>query len=408
VEISFIGQPFPGVSQIGSVVQAALEEGANTSAWFATAWGKRSGLGRLAPSLERFRAEGGKAEIVLGIDEAGATAEGLLLASELFDSAWIFHDPGPRTFHPKMYAVQSDLKATVVIGSGNLTKGGLFTNYEIATAAGLDLGVPGEASFLADARAYFEQLIGSKSCRPLTAELIEELRSDPRVLLLSEEASNKARAKARTEKRSGSSVFGTKALAGLLGAPPLGPKVPGGAQHEDADDVPPDLVAGKNGPGATTVSSTVDEGQNDGDSTEGGIDGFFKALSKNDVSLKSSPGQIIIPIAYLPFFGALQVQNDKAAAGGPRQSHREFPLAFRRGTEEQLLDGRVVLYEPAADHKRPNSEVRFRFRNREILKTLAKDDVLRFKRAENVIVMEWHPAGWRPEGVPDKTRYGLA
>jgi hypothetical protein len=183
VEISFIGQPFPGVSQIGSVVQAALEEGANTSAWFATAWGKRSGLGRLAPSLERFRAEGGKAEIVLGIDEAGATAEGLLLASELFDSAWIFHDPGPRTFHPKMYAVQSDLKATVVIGSGNLTKGGLFTNYEIATAAGLDLGVPGEASFLADARAYFEQLIGSKSCRPLTAELIEELRSDPRVLL---------------------------------------------------------------------------------------------------------------------------------------------------------------------------------------------------------------------------------
>jgi len=88
----------------------------------------------------------------------------------------------------------------------------------------------------------------------------------------------------------------------------------------------------------------------------GGLSGFFKALSANDVSPKDSPGQIIIPISFLPFFGQLTVQKDESAVGGPRQEHAEFSVDFIDGTFQQTVPtARVILYEPATSHKRKNS-----------------------------------------------------
>src|SRR4051794_39861743 len=126
----FIGQPFPSSRQVGAVVGDALCDGDFDRAWFAVAWGKRSGLSRLTSAIGEFKRGGGRAEAVLGVDEGGATKEGLQLALELFDSAYVFHDPGPRTFHPKIYVVRGDARAVAVVGSGNLTCGGLFTNFE--------------------------------------------------------------------------------------------------------------------------------------------------------------------------------------------------------------------------------------------------------------------------------------
>jgi hypothetical protein len=407
--IEFLGQPFPGGEQIGGVVGSALEDDAHTGAWFVTAWGKQSGLSRMAPSLERLRARGGKVEAVLGVDEGGATVEGLKLALALLDSAWIFHDPGPRTFHPKMYVVEGEEKATAVVGSGNLTKGGLFTNYEAAVVARLDLARADDASFLADARRYFERLVDSEVCVKLTDALIDDLRADPRVLLLSERQANRARARRRGSAPGGGSVFGTKGLTELLGAPP--PGVPPLTDESSDDDdllVPPELPAGEDGePGAGAPPAAAPEAGEPA-AAEGGLNGFFKALSRNDVSLKDSPGQIIIPIAFLPFFGELEVQKDEAASGGPRQSHREFSLTYRDGgSDKTVATGRVILYEPAATHKRRNAEVRFTFRDRDILTSLSKDQVLLFTRSEEGIVVERLPAGWRPEGLAKPARYGL-
>ena len=42
----------------------------------------------------------------------------------------VFHNPLPHTFHPKLYLFKSDDHAEMVMGSGNLTEGGLYTNYE--------------------------------------------------------------------------------------------------------------------------------------------------------------------------------------------------------------------------------------------------------------------------------------
>ena len=126
----FVGQPFPDDEQLGTILSDALLAGAYDHAWIATAWTKQSGLSRIAKDIERFRAGGGFIEGIVGVDEGGATTEGLRLAIQLFDKAYVFHDPGTRTFHPKIYAVQNDTHAVVVVGSGNLTRGGLYTNYE--------------------------------------------------------------------------------------------------------------------------------------------------------------------------------------------------------------------------------------------------------------------------------------
>jgi HKD family nuclease len=394
MQVKFLSQPFPGAEQIGTAISAALGNDAATAALFVTAWGKQSGLSRLAKSLTSLRDRGGTCRAVLGVDEGGATIEGLKLALALFDEAWIFHDPGARTFHPKMYVVEGEKSASALIGSGNMTRGGLFTNYEAAVLATLDLANHEDQEFLATARAFFERLVGSGACKPLTPELIEELRADPGVLLLSERRANRARSKRRARATEAESAFGTSALPGLLGAPP--PDIPPLSDEEDDDD---DTLAGE----APAVGVAGGEG------IGGAGDGFFKALSHNDVSEKDSPGQIIIPIKFLSFFGTLEVQKDESEDDGPRQSHREFSLRFIDGEEElEIETGRVILYEPAKAHKRPNPEVRFTLRNRKLQRRLSKDDVLAFGRDAQGIVVERHPAGWRPPGVEQKTRYGSA
>ena len=63
---------------------------------------------------------------------------------------WIVHSAGSSTFHPKMYAFRNDSNAEVVIGSGNLTAGGLYTNFEGSLTASLDLGKEADRVFLED------------------------------------------------------------------------------------------------------------------------------------------------------------------------------------------------------------------------------------------------------------------
>lgn len=227
----FLGQPFPGEDQIGGVVGAALRDEASTRAWFATAWAKRSGLRRLAADLMMLRSRGGHAEVILGADEGGATIEGLQLAIDLFDEACVFHDPGERTFHPKIYVVESPTQAVAVVGSGNLTRGGLYTNYEGAVVANLDLTDEGDARYLRGIRGYYDRLKAARdACKSLTPALIEDLMRDPTIVVTAE--SEQRRAEGKTGGAGKSELFGKRAVKGLLGAPVLR----SGGRSEDEDE----------------------------------------------------------------------------------------------------------------------------------------------------------------------------
>jgi hypothetical protein len=120
---------------------------------------------------------GGLVEAVLGVDHGIATYEGLSAALELFDRAYLFHDGG-RTFHPKVYLVENDSETRAIIGSGNLTQGGLFTNYEAATCLDLDRAQVEDEALRQELRDYFDSFIQPGApCRELDAQLVEDLKS---------------------------------------------------------------------------------------------------------------------------------------------------------------------------------------------------------------------------------------
>ena len=64
-------------------------------------------------------------------------------------NVFVFKNANSSTFHPKIYLFKNDAAAEIIVGSGNLTEGGLFTNYEASFLVRLDLAIPENAMLLA-------------------------------------------------------------------------------------------------------------------------------------------------------------------------------------------------------------------------------------------------------------------
>lgn len=391
MSIRFIGPPFAEGGQIGKVVGNALRAPGASKLWIATAWAKQSGIGRLRAAAAEFGAAGGTSEVIVGIDEAGATREGLELCLEIFGDVFIYHDPGTRTFHPKIYAVESDDGAVIVVGSGNLTKGGLFTNYEAAFVLEAASDDGPDWAVRDDVRAYFDKLLDAgDAVRPLDEDLIEVLTAEGWV---TSEARQNARRSAQSQERGERQrLFGT-AVGGLAGAPP--PDVaPLPEDEQDEDSALATVISGVEPHEANVLPAdelSTDESGADEVETPAGTIGFWKQLSNSDASHTSSPGQIIIPIRYLDFFPPM-VNEDELTEVGSGQSAAYFAVHFADGAfSKDLPEARAILYEPAPHHPRPNREIRFTFHDREVFNRLMAGDVLVFSRDGDNYTVERRP-----------------
>ena len=146
--MKFVHQPSPS-NRLGDYLKDNLS-GSWTHFRAAVAFVKRSGTRHIETALTAF-SRIGHVEIIVGIDHRGTSSEGL---QDLLDAVSpkgrviVFHNRLPFTFHPKVYLFKSPTAAAVIIGSGNLTEGGLFTNYEAALRLCLDLADPDQAAFL--------------------------------------------------------------------------------------------------------------------------------------------------------------------------------------------------------------------------------------------------------------------
>ncbi len=217
MSLRFVGQPFTEDAQIGSILRDALADDDLASLWVATAWAKRSGLSRIRSAVTAFSDRGGDSQVIVGIDEGGATREGLELCLELFQEAFVYHDPGTRTFHPKLYTVEGADRAVIVVGSGNLTRGGLFTNYEASFVLEAARANGEEWRVRDGARAYFDRLLdGGDAIRALDTDLIDLLEAEGWVT--SEARQNARRSAESQQRRQRQALFGD-AVRGLAGAP---------------------------------------------------------------------------------------------------------------------------------------------------------------------------------------------
>jgi hypothetical protein len=62
-------------------------------------------------------------------------------------------------YHPKLYLVSSNTNARVIIGSANLTFGGMHNNIEVSTLVNLDLANPADKKFVDEITLAFSDLI---------------------------------------------------------------------------------------------------------------------------------------------------------------------------------------------------------------------------------------------------------
>lgn len=342
--MNLVCQPFQG--NLGEKLIECLQA-PYTSFRFVVAYARASGTGQLGRYMDRFLQNGGAISGSIGIDQRNASQEALLTLLDITSELFVFHNERlDSTFHPKIYLFDNARQAVAFIGSNNLTAGGLYTNYEMAAYSEYDLTVATERAayqaLLDSVAPYFD--VENPCCRAADKALIQRLYDSGYILTEPQLLAARAAAHDTQKSGKGAQLFGAK----IYRAPAAG----GRRWHAAPADVPGEAPQAR---------------------------GFWKKLSGNDVKLSSSPGQIIIPIRFKPFFEPFG--NLRQTAAGAMQSERFFSLLFvSPGMDDVLVEhARVILYVPAPNHLRPNQELRFTFRNRKVFNCLQEGDILKFE-----------------------------
>lgn len=107
----------------------------------AVAFVKYSGIRLLQPALNQCLEQNGQIEFIIGLDFRTTDAESLRALLSLAKQTPKFHllcfsDPGDKvqSYHPKLYLLDRPKSVVGIIGSSNLTQGGLRSNVEVNVA----------------------------------------------------------------------------------------------------------------------------------------------------------------------------------------------------------------------------------------------------------------------------------
>jgi hypothetical protein len=89
----------------------------------------------------------------------------------------VVHNENDSTFHPKLWLFENDKAAELLIGSGNLTGGGLFTNYEALVRVRMERSNAKDAAVLSSIREVLESWTTPEGAivRELNTALLNEL-----------------------------------------------------------------------------------------------------------------------------------------------------------------------------------------------------------------------------------------
>lgn len=177
---------------------------------------------RLRDQLLGQVAEGADLRLTVGIDLGGTSQEVLEELLRWECAAFVFHNTIPRaTFHPKLYLFEAESAATLFIGSNNLTDGGFFTNYEVATR--YDFVFPDDIDeferILAPLRPFLNP--SGVTVQQLSSELIQVLSA--RGELLTEDEARRRRGNSKRPRPADGDIPGNPFSPVAAPMPPLLP-----------------------------------------------------------------------------------------------------------------------------------------------------------------------------------------
>lgn len=136
------------------------------------AFAKMSGLKLILENLKKCLVNGLTARFVVGLNfcqsEPEVLKQLLKLSKKHQLKLYLSDDADTDTFHPKIYAVTLEIGSKVIVGSANLTSGGLRSNYEASTLIN-DSG----NSLMQSVQTYIDGLIENNILVPVTSERIE-------------------------------------------------------------------------------------------------------------------------------------------------------------------------------------------------------------------------------------------
>jgi len=152
----------------------------------ASAFVKRSGTKHIKGAMKAFVTRGGMVRFTAGVDAGGTSEQGL---RDLIDAVgngpgiFVYGNGITSTFHPKVYLFRNQEFAHLVVGSGNLTEGGLYTNYEASVLLKLDLSVHGDQTLLESVTGSLDawSTPAEGECFPLDAALLDRLTAAMKV-----------------------------------------------------------------------------------------------------------------------------------------------------------------------------------------------------------------------------------
>lgn len=134
-----------GANTAASEINDALASGNYQRFRFLVAFARWSGLNLLDAELQSFATRRGTAiEGAVGVDLGGTTVEALTYLAGLPSATIkVFRSGNPAmVFHPKVYIFEGATTWRAIVGSSNLSMGGLFSNAEASLIVDGDAGEP--------------------------------------------------------------------------------------------------------------------------------------------------------------------------------------------------------------------------------------------------------------------------
>lgn len=151
-------------------LEASSQRHAGGVLWMAVAWARETGVLWLRDALNGRMAE---VHAVVGVNERGTTVEALLRLLDLCTSVHVLYKHPRQTFHPKIYEFaggdEGPESATLIVGSSNLTHGGLVTNFEASLVAAEAVDLLGGTAGLIESE-FATELAGPDDVRALYDE----------------------------------------------------------------------------------------------------------------------------------------------------------------------------------------------------------------------------------------------
>lgn len=132
MKISFLGQGFEekSINAVGNYLMSLLGQKNFHSFTGISAFASESGIYGLSQYLNTAKANFKNLSLIVGVDLEGTSKEALEEILALDINGYIFYQKEQPIFHPKIYLFEGAKEFKLIIGSSNLTRGGLFTNIE--------------------------------------------------------------------------------------------------------------------------------------------------------------------------------------------------------------------------------------------------------------------------------------